>query len=251
MERKFKNVRRGVYILPNLLTTGALFAGFYAIVAAMNADFELAAMAIFVAMVMDTLDGRVARLTNTQTKFGAEYDSLSDIVNFGLAPSLVVYQWGLDNLGKIGWLIAFFYTAATALRLARFNSQMGQKLDKRFFVGMPCPAAAGVVAGMIWVFTLYEVSTPILHLFASGTTIFMGLLMVSNILFHSFKDLHLRNKVPFVAVLVILLGFVFVALDPATVLFGIFFSYALSGPLLGLFRWRRRKNMLKKRREKI
>ena len=241
-EKRYKKPRsRGIYLLPNLFTTGALFSGFYAIVAAMKFQFEVAAIAIFVAMILDALDGRIARLTNTQSAFGAEYDSLSDIVNFGLAPSLVIYNWGLSSLGKPGWLIAFFYTAATALRLARFN--ITSTNDKRFFQGIPCPAAAGVVAGLVWVADNYGMSGQKWWLLASIVTIFVGGLMVSNILFHSFKELNLKNKVPFLSVLVLLLVFVFIAIDPAVVLLAVFAGYALSGPSLALWRWQRRLRM--------
>ena len=247
VKKKVKKPNRGIYLLPNILTTMALFAGFYAIVSAMKGQFESAAIAIFIAMVMDTLDGRVARLTNTQSAFGAEYDSLSDIVNFGLAPSLVVYNWGLFSLGKIGWLVAFFYTAATALRLARFNVQINT-MDKRFFLGIPCPAAAGVVAGMVWVADNYGFLGQQLSVLAAVVTVLAGLLMVSNILFYSFKDMHLKNKVSFFAVLVILIIIVFIALDPAVVLLMAFAGYALSGPCLAVWRWTRRRSALKRRR---
>lgn len=240
MKKKSKTPNRGIYLLPNFLTTMALFAGFYSIVAAMKGEFELAAMAIFIAMLMDTLDGRVARLTNTESAFGAEYDSLSDIVNFGLAPSLLVYSWGLSSLGKAGWLVAFFYTAATALRLARFNVQRSH-VDKRFFVGLSCTAAAGVIAGMVWVADNYGMPGHRLWLLAAGVTIMMGLLMVSNILFYSFKDIHLKNKVPFIAVLLLLLTIVFIAIDPGKVLLTVFGGYALSGPVWAAWRWWRRR----------
>lgn len=244
LKKKAKTPNRGIYLLPNLITTLGLFSGFYAIVSAMKGHFESAAIAIFIAMLMDMLDGRVARLTNTQSAFGAEYDSLSDIVSFGLAPSLVVYNFGLDPLGKIGWLVAFFYTAATALRLARFNVQMNT-MDKRFFLGLPSPAAAGVVAGMVWVADNYGVLGHRLAVVAALITILMGLLMVSNVLFYSFKDIRLKNKVPFMAVLGLLLIIVFIALDPAVVLLVTFAAYALSGPALGLWRWIRRRRVFK------
>lgn len=237
---------KGIYLLPNLFTTGALFSGFYAIVAAMKFQFELAAMAIFIAMILDALDGRIARLTHTQSAFGAEYDSLSDIVNFGLAPSLVIYNWGLSSLGKAGWLIAFFYTAATALRLARFNVATSQ--DKRFFQGLPSPAAAGILAGLVWVSNAYEISGPKWCLLAAVVTVMVAALMVSNILFHSFKELNFKNKVPFLSLLFLLLLFVFIALDPGLVLCMLFAIYGLSGPLQALWRWQRR---LRVRRRKL
>lgn len=229
---------RGIYLLPNLFTTSGLFAGFYSIVAAMKGDFEKAAIAIFVAMIMDGLDGRVARLTNTQSAFGAEYDSLADVVSFGIAPSLVAYSWGLMSLGKLGWLVAFFFAAATALRLARFNSRLNVQ-DKRYFQGLPCPAAAGLVAGMIWVAHDYGVPGQKLWMIAGVVTLITGSLMVSSMRFYSFKDIDLRGKVPFVAVLAVLLILVFISMDPPLVLLTTFGIYVLSGPGLWILRrWR-------------
>ena len=234
---------RGIYLLPNLLTTGAMFGGFYAVVAAMQGKFEAAAVAVFIAMILDGLDGRVARMTNTQTEFGAQYDSLSDLISFGVAPGLVMYQWALVNLqslgaawGKAGWLAAFVYVACAALRLARFNTQIG-KVDKRFFVGLPSPAAAAVMVGMVWVFHDLEVTGRNVQIPAFMLTLAVGLLMVSNVSFYSFKDFDLRNRVPFVAVLVVLLVFALTTLDPPKVLFGVFLLYALSGPVM--WAWRR------------
>lgn len=221
---------RGIYLLPNLFTTAALFAGFYAIVAAMQGEFEKAAVAVFVAMVLDGLDGRVARLTNTQSEFGAEYDSLSDMVSFGLAPALVMYQWSLSSLGKIGWLAAFIYTAGAALRLARFNIQVGVA-DKRFFQGLPSPSAAAVVAGAVWVGDSYGVVGNDLRWAAFALTVAAGVLMVSNVRYYSFKELDLKGKVPFVVILGVVLSFVLISLDPPQVLFGLFFVYALTGPV--------------------
>lgn len=235
--------RRGIYLLPNLLTTGALFAGFYAIVASMNGQFGLAALAVFIAMVLDGLDGRVARLTNTQSAFGAEYDSLSDMVSFGLAPSLVVYQWSLASLAewgwfwaKLGWLAAFFYTAAAALRLARFNVKVGTA-DKRFFQGLPSPAAAAVMVGMAWVWHGLEVPGPNLNLLALFVTLATGALMVSNFTYFSFKDMDARQRVSFVVILAVVVVLMLVAIDPPKVLLTTFFLYAFSGP--GLAVWRR------------
>ncbi len=229
--------RRGIYLLPNLFTTGCLFAGFFAIVASIGGRFEAAAVAVFVAMIMDGLDGRVARLTNTQSDFGAQYDSLADMVSFGLAPALVMYSWSLSSLGKIGWLGAFIYTAAVALRLARFNTQLGVA-DKRYFQGLASPSAAAVVAGMVWVGTDYGTTGEIWRFPALLITVGVGVLMVSNIRFRSFKDLDLKGKVPFMAILVMVMVFVFVSIDPPQVLFAIFFLYALSGPLMTLGRVR-------------
>lgn len=231
--------RRGIYLLPNLFTTGCLFAGFYAIVAAMNGRYEPAAIAIFVAMVMDSLDGRVARLTNTQSDFGAQYDSLADMVSFGLAPGLIIYTWALSGMGKLGWLASFVYTACAALRLARFNTQVGTA-DKRFFQGLPSPAAAGVVVGMMWVGSDFEWDVAYLRIPAFMITVAIGLAMVSTIRYHSFKDLDLRGKVPFVAILIMVLIYVLVGSDPPRVLFSGFLLYAISGPLLTL-KYRREK----------
>ncbi len=224
------NVRhRGIYLLPNLFTTGALFAGFYAIVAGMKGEFEYAAIALFVAMVMDTLDGRVARLTGTQSAFGAEYDSLSDMVCFGLTPALVCYNWGLSTFGKLGWLAAFIYTAATALRLARFNIQQNTG-DKRFFIGLPCPAAAAVVAGMVWIGTALDISGKRINIIVALILVGLGILMVSNLRYYSFKEIDFKNHVPFFAVLVVVLIFSVIAWNPPAILFVVFFLYALSGP---------------------
>jgi len=232
--------RRGIYLLPNLFTTAGLFAGFYSIVAAMGGRFEAASVAIFVAMIMDSLDGRVARLTHTQSDFGAEYDSMADMVSFGLAPALVAYVWGLTNMGKLGWLAAFVYTAAAALRLARFNTQL-TSADKRYFQGLPSPAAAAIVAGMVWVGTSYGLQGTPVMIPAFLLTILAGVLMVSNIRYHSFKQLDLKGKIPFVTLLVIVLIFVFISIDPPQVLFALFLLYALSGPTLTLVQLRKKR----------
>lgn len=221
---------KGIYLLPNLFTTSALFAGFYAIVAAQRGDFEYAAVAIFVAMIMDGLDGRVARLTNTESAFGAEYDSLSDMVSFGVAPALVVYSWGLSSLGKPGWLVAFFFAAATALRLARFNSRLHVQ-DKRYFQGLPCPPAAALIAAMVWVAHDYGVLGQKLWVIATIVTLITGGLMVSNIPYYSFKEIDLKGKVPFVAMLAVLLLFVCISVDPPLVLLLGFGGFVLSAPI--------------------
>ncbi|MCC5854647.1 MAG: CDP-diacylglycerol--serine O-phosphatidyltransferase [Idiomarina sp.] len=223
--------RRGIYLLPNLLTTAGLFSGFYAIVASMNGNFQLAAIAIFVAMIFDGLDGRVARLTNTQSEFGAEYDSMADIVSFGIAPALVAYNWALHDLGKLGWLAAFIFVAGGALRLARFNTAHGSS-DKRFFQGLAIPSAAAIVAGLVWVGARYEIDPSNVHWIVALFTIACGLLMVSNFKYHSFKDVDWRGKVNFVVILLIVLGFVVVATEPSIVLFVLFTAYAVSGPVL-------------------
>lgn len=220
---------RGIYLLPNLLTTAGLFAGFYAIVAAMKGQFQVAAIAIYITMIFDGLDGRVARLTNTQSLFGAQYDSICDMVSFGVAPALVVYHWALMPLGKVGWLAAFVYTACTALRLARFNTQLNEQ-DGRYFSGLPCPAAAGVLAGLVWVGSLLHLNDHMLSIVIALMTVFMGCLMVSSIRYQSFKELDLKDKVPFVAVLIIVFVFVLISMDPPHVLFFTFFAFALSGP---------------------
>lgn len=232
--------RRGIYLLPNLFTTGCLFSGFYAIVAAMSDRFEAAAIAIFIALVMDSLDGRVARLTNTQSDFGAEYDSLADMVAFGLAPSLVAYEWALFSLGKLGWLAAFIYTAGAALRLARFNTQV-ETAEKRYFQGLASPAAAAIVAGLVWVGTVYDQIGSDWRIPATILTLMAGILMVSNIRYRSFKDLDLKGKIPFVTMFVIVLLFVGISIDPPQVLFAGFLIYALSGPVVTLVTLRRRR----------
>ncbi|MBD3669360.1 MAG: CDP-diacylglycerol--serine O-phosphatidyltransferase [Gammaproteobacteria bacterium] len=233
--------RRGIYLLPNLFTTAALFAGFFAIVNAMKGNFEYAAIAIYIAMVLDGIDGRVARLTNTQSAFGEQYDSLADLISFGLAPALVMYTWALSTMGKLGWLVAFVYTASAALRLARFNIQVASA-DKRYFTGLPSPSAAAVVAGMVWVVNDYGVPGREVTWIALVLTLVAGLLMVSNIRYRSFKDMDLKGKVPFVAVLLVMLGYVFISIHPPQVLFGLFMLYAISGPFttLGLLRRVRR-----------
>ncbi len=229
--------RRGIYLLPNLFTTAGLFAGFYAIVAAIRGDFESAAIAIFVAMVMDGLDGRIARMTNTQSDFGAEYDSLADMVSFGLAPALVVYQWALLGTGKFGWMVAFVYAACGALRLARFNTQIGIA-DKRFFQGLPSPAAAACLAGFVWAGTSNGFEQSFITGVALPLTFTCGILMVSTVRYYSFKDFDLHGKVPFVVMLALVLVFALIASDPPIVLFCGFMIYALSGPIFTLMKIR-------------
>ncbi len=240
--------RRGIYLLPNLFTTAALFSGFYAIVAAMQEKFAAAAIAIFIAMIWDMLDGRIARMTNTQSEFGAEYDSLSDLISFGLAPALLMYQWGLNTLDKPGWLAAFIYTAAAALRLARFNTQAATA-NKAFFQGLPSPAAAALLAGCVWVGTDYPVDGAghTFNILIFFLTIATGLLMVSNVRYRSFKDMDLKNKVPFVRVLFVVLLFVLVSINPPLMLLLSFALYALSGPVMTL-RLLRKKLALKRKR---
>jgi CDP-diacylglycerol--serine O-phosphatidyltransferase len=220
---------RGIYLLPNLFTTGALFAGFYAIVQAMNGKFELAAVAIFIAMVLDGLDGRVARMTHTQSAFGAEYDSLSDMVSFGVAPSLVIYEFALQGMGKLGWIAAFVYCAGAALRLARFNTQLDIVTDKRFFQGLPSPSAAALVAGFVWVMVEYGVEGHDVRWLAAVVALFGGLTMVSNFRYYSGKEINLRRSVPFFVILLVVLAFILVSTSPPEVLFGVFLLYGLSG----------------------
>ncbi|CAN5455135.1 CDP-diacylglycerol--serine O-phosphatidyltransferase [soil metagenome] len=237
---------RGIYLLPNLLTTAALFAGFYSIVAAMKGHFDTAAIAIFIAMIADSLDGRIARMTNTQTAFGVEYDSISDMVSFGIAPALVVYSWALESMGKFGWLVAFIYVAATALRLARFNTQIVSE-DKRYFQGLPSPAAAAIIASLVWFGNNYGHVEGLVTLVIALLTIFPAVLMVSNIRYYSFKEFDMRGKVPFVAILAIVLTFVAISIDPPNVLFLLFFGYALSGPILTLWRLQKARSDRKRR----
>lgn len=232
--------RRGIYILPNLFTTAALFAGFYAIVQAMHGRFEVSAVAIFVAMLLDGLDGRVARLTNTQSEFGAQYDSLSDMVSFGAAPALVMYEWALKDLGKFGWIAAFIFCAGAALRLARFNTTIAS-VDKRFFQGLPSPAAAALIAGMVWVTIDNGITGNDVSWLAFTLTIFAGLSMVSNVLFWSGKDINLRKSVPFIVVIAVVIGFALVSTYPPGVLFALFVAYALSGYVIWAWRLIRRR----------
>lgn len=228
--------RKGIYLLPNLFTTSALFAGFYAIVQAMNGQFEQAAVAIFVAMVLDGIDGRVARMTHTQSPFGAEYDSLSDMVSFGVAPALVVYVWALQGMGKLGWIAAFIFCASAALRLARFNTQL-DVADKRWFQGLPSPSAAAVVAGLVWVCVEFGYKGTDLPWQAWCVTLFAGLSMVTNIPYYSFKEVNMRKSIPFVALLLIILGFALLTYKPPVVLFLFFVAYALSGYVLTVIRF--------------
>jgi len=220
--------RRGIYLLPNLFTTAALFAGFYAIVQAMNANFDQSAVAIFVAMVLDGLDGRVARMTRTQSAFGAEFDSLADMVSFGAAPALVIYEWALRDLGKLGWIAAFVYVAGAALRLARFNTLL-EVADKRWFQGLPSPSAAALVAGFVWIIDDLGYDPADLRWVAWAVTLFAGLTMVSNLKYYSFKAINLRKSVPFVAIFVIVLVLALLSYQPAIVLFAAFVAYGLSG----------------------
>ncbi len=227
--------RRGVYLLPNLFTTAALFCGFYAVIAAMRGDFESAPIAVFFAAVLDGLDGRIARLTNTQSKFGAEYDSLADMVSFGVAPALVVFSWALGDLGKLGWSAAFIYVACAALRLARFNTQV-DTADKNYFTGLASPSAACIVASLVWVsHDLGWVGAGLpfeMSVLAALLTALMGVLMIANVPYYSFKGIDFRARVPFVVILAVVLVFGLVTLDPPRVFLLAFLCYAASGPIL-------------------
>ncbi|MDO9138704.1 MAG: CDP-diacylglycerol--serine O-phosphatidyltransferase [Methylobacter sp.] len=239
LQEKRSTRRRGIYLLPNLFTTGALFSGFYAITSAMGGRFETAVIAIFVAMILDGLDGRVARLTNTQSEFGAQYDSLSDMISFGAAPALVMYLWAFSSMGRLGLFAAFVHTAGGALRLARFNTQL-TTADKNYFQGLPSPAAAAILAGFIWICLEYDYDIELFKYFALGLTISTGLLMVSNFRYSSFKNIDLKGKVPFFVAISAMLGIAFVMAQPQTMLFLLFLGYAISGPVFTLVMRRRR-----------
>jgi len=234
--------RRGIYLLPNAFTTAALFSGFYAVVQAMNGKFELAAIAIFIALVLDGMDGRVARMTNTQSAFGEQYDSLSDMTSFGVAPALVAYEFALSGLGRWGWLAAFVYVAGSALRLARFNANIAV-VDKRYFQGLPSPAAAAIVAGFVWLVQDSRLNLDEMWLAWTmfGITLYAGCSMVSNAPFFSGKSFALTRSVPFWVILLLVLAFVFVSSDPPVVLFGLFILYGLSGWVIWLWRVRKAK----------
>lgn len=231
--------RKGIYFLPSLFTTAGLFFGFYAIIQAVNGQFEKAALALLTAMIMDGLDGRVARWTNTASDFGKEYDSLVDLVAFGLAPALVMYFWSLRALGKAGWLIAFLYATATALRLARFNTLTIK--DNRYFYGIPCPAAAAFLIFWVWFFHDWGIDGKSMPWFSALATLILAALMVSNLQFRSFKDFDLINRVPFAILVALALIFALIFFDPPRVLFLMAFAYAASGPLGWLIKWRRGK----------
>ena len=234
--------RKGIYVLPNLFTLAALFGGFYAIVMAMNGHFERAAMGVFAAMVLDSLDGRVARMTHTQSTFGEQMDSLSDMVSFGAAPALVVYEWALKGMGKLGWVAAFVYCASAALRLARFNTNLGV-VDKRYFQGLPSPAAAAIVMGFVWL--MHDAGFSVansgewLAWAAFAFTLYAGLTMVTNVPFYSFKDVSLKRSVPFIVIVAIAIGIAVINIHPPLVLFSLFVLYGLSG--YGVYLWRRSK----------
>ncbi|OGT32746.1 MAG: CDP-diacylglycerol--serine O-phosphatidyltransferase [Gammaproteobacteria bacterium RIFCSPHIGHO2_02_FULL_39_13] len=230
-EKSNSGVRRGIYLLPNLLTISALFAGFYAIIASTHNQFDTAAIAIFIAMLMDGLDGRIARLTQTQSEFGAQMDNMSDMVCFGVTPALVLYQWSLIGVGKVGWLIAFVYTVCTALRLARFLS-MDDHDDKRYSRGLTTTMAAGFIASLLWFCTAHHITGDSIKSVMLVITLLVALLKVSTIPFRSFKDFDARDRIPFLAIVAIVLALAFVAFDPPDVFLAVFGLYVLSGPVM-------------------
>jgi CDP-diacylglycerol---serine O-phosphatidyltransferase len=232
--------RKGIYVLPNLVTLAALFGGFYAIVMAMNGRFDFAAIGIFCAMVLDSLDGRVARMTNTQSAFGEQMDSLSDMVSFGAAPALIAYEWALRDIGRWGWFAAFVYCACAALRLARFNVNT-TVVDKRYFQGLPSPAAAALIAGFIALCTDLGLKGPYLAWSMFVLALYAGLTMVTNVPFYSFKDVSMKRSVPFVVIVLIALAIAVVNIDPPTVIFGMFVVYGLSG--YAVYGWRRTRGL--------
>lgn len=230
---------RGIYILPNLFTIGGMFAGFYAIVAAIKDHYEMAAIAIFVALIMDGLDGRIARLFHAQSEFGVQLDSLSDMVSFGITPALVMYTWSLNVVGKLGWLAAFIYTACTALRLARFNVQV-KKVDKLYFQGLPTPSAAALVASIVLLCSVYHITGDAIALPLVIGAVLLGLLKVSTIRYCSFKNFNLHNRASFVVILSVILILVLISFDPPDTLLFFCFVYVISGPVATLWSFRNR-----------
>ena len=228
-----KERNRAIYLAPNLFTTAALFCGFYSVVAAMHGQFESAATAIFIAMIFDGFDGRVARLVNCESEFGAQYDSLSDLVAFGIAPAIVALSWSLTSLGKVGWMAAFIFVVCAALRLARFNTQVGT-VDRNYFVGLASPPAAALIGGMVWAGTRADINGPSVAVLAAFIVAGAGLLMVSNLRYHSFKGWDIKGRVPFVVFLAIIVGGSIIFINPARILFLCAFVYALSGPVMFL-----------------
>ena len=235
---------RGIYLLPNLFTIGALFAGFFSIISSFKGNCDVAAIAILLAMIMDSLDGRVARMTNTMTSFGAEFDSLSDMVCFAVAPALLAYSWNLSSLGKLGWTASFIYTVAVALRLARFNTQV-DNTGKKYFQGLPCPAAAAIVSSLVWICFDYEFTNQTTIWFIATTMILVAILMVSNIRYRSFKDIEPKHNVRFAVILITVLIIALISIDPEKVLFVVFASYAISGPIGTIWGLRQKKRLRK------
>ncbi len=240
-----KNRHSGIYLLPNLLTTASLFAAFYSIVASMKAQYEVAVIAIFIGMVADGLDGRIARMTNTESAFGAEYDSLSDMVTFGVAPALLTYSWSLQRFGKVGWLVAFIYTAAVALRLARFNTQL-EIADKRYFQGLNCTFSAAFVASFAGMCQQHEWSSVLVSVLTAIVVILAAVLMVSNVRYQSFKEVDFKGKIPFLYVLLMVIVFVAIAVHPTLMVFIISASYAVSGPVQTLIELKRMRKTRRK-----
>ncbi len=241
MTEKKRSIRqRGIYLLPNLFTTGAMFAGFYSITSALDGRFETSAISMFVAMILDGLDGRVARMTNTQSEFGVQYDSLSDMVSFGVAPGVVMYIWAFGSLGKLGLFAAFVHTAGGALRLARFNTQV-EIADRRYFQGLPSPAAAAILAGALWISVELGYDVESIKYGILVLTICTGLLMVSNFRYSSFKEIDLKGRVPFVVAIVVMLGIGFVMAQAEIMLFVIALGYAISGPVITLLMLRKKR----------
>ncbi len=236
--------KKGIYLLPNLFTTLGLFSGFYSIILTLNSQFVNASIAIFAAMVWDGFDGRIARLTNTQTAFGAEYDSLSDLISFGLAPALLAYIWSLNGLGKLGWLVTFVYIVCAALRLARFNTQIGVE-DKKYFQGLASPAAASVIASFVWIAEDYNFNSSLFTIFLILVT---ALLMVSNIRYYSFKSTNLKNQVPFKLILFIILIVIVISVQPSQILFLLSIAYLLSGIILTPIKIRKKMALKKQKR---
>lgn len=239
-----KENHSGIYLLPNLLTTASLFAAFYSIVASMKGQYEASVIAIFIGMIADSLDGRIARLTNTQTEFGAQYDSLSDMVTFGVAPSILLYNISLSHLGKIGWLVAFIYTAAVAIRLARFNTQL-DIADKRYFQGLPCPPSAAVMASFAWLCHQHGWQNSFINILTAILSLVLAVLMVSNLRYYSFKEIDFKGKVPFLYIFLMIIFFVAIAANPALVSFAGSSAYALSGPMLSLLILQKMKKLRK------
>lgn len=248
--KRSKQIKRGIYLVPNALTIAGLFAGFYAVVAAMKGFYDVAAIAIFIAMIFDGFDGRVARMTRTESTFGAELDSLADIVSFGIAPALVIYSWALQDLHKAGWLASFIFVAAGAMRLARFNTQ-ATSASKQYFQGLPIPAAAGVLASSVLLCTVYNVSVGFwLSVLVAIITAGTGLLMISRVRYYSFKDFNFRHKIPFILLLLLLLIVVVIVAAPVITVFVLFYGYAISGLLISIFYFVKRRRYLQKRLNK-
>lgn len=245
--RRDRLKNNSIYLLPNSFTLAALFAAFYAIIQAMHGRYDYAAISVFVAMVLDGMDGRVARLTNSQSTFGEQLDSLADMVSFGVAPALIAYQWQLYQFGKIGYIIAFLYCACAALRLALFNTLIG-KVDKKWFIGIPSPTAAALVVGLVWVNHSFG-TLPFADILCLLITLFAGLSMVVQIRFWSFKEMNSQRPVPFFILLLALVVLLIIALQPSVVLFLLFFAYSLSGYIYYIWQWNRKRRQIHQENE--